>query len=818
MRVDELFKLPDEEKIKIIIEGHYSLDILDKLYLSLSTDELKLSVIDKLDKATQLFALKNLESDELKFDYLKKSEFGEKSIRSIIDEMKSDEVKIKSLSLIDDEQTKCEIIVSSVKNEDKKVEAMKLYIKSSNLRCSILERISSEKIKIDNLSLVSDSNDKMRVIRTLNIDTDDKRIKIAKVVNDDDIASDFIVDVEDEEKKIEAINMINSEHNKAKIIGTLEKDEDKIEKLGEINNEFCKAEIIIKLEADTKKLEQLDKLEDKYAKGEILLSIKSDSLKLEKLYELNFTNELDIAKVLGSLESDTLKIQEFKKLENDYAKAAVLSTLKDDNLKLEQLDNIDDEINRARVIAAIVDENIKLEKLDKFENDFAKAEIIQSIDSDEKKVEELKKLDNDLAKASIIIDLDDFFFSQKNAIEGYKNLNSNLAKQLVSNAERNSFSNTFEPSLNSRELIKQELLKNDRTYSSIGLPTNMTIGMEIESEGVMSKTIKKLYKILERQDGDKIKGWETKGDGSLDDGVEVVSPILTDNQKDVEDIYMVCEMMQKCGQTVSENCGGHIHIGADYLTSKEAYVNLFEIWGNCEEVIYKIANEKGDIPRDGIQEFSPPISSKLNDAIENCTINLESEEELDKFIEVIQEVQEERYSGLNLLNVNNGKNTIEFRIPNGSINPDTWIENARLFGRIVQISQKLAEIEKSTEIEVEEQKLLQLRNKIKDENIPEQEKLETMLELLFSEEEREVYKDRYVTNTQILEQTPEDKNPFKETKFKKVDFKKKHTKDEMQEVAMNERLENVNAVTHETTNGFRIENQIENANDRNMEE
>ena len=92
------------------------------------------------------------------------------------------------------------------------------------------------------------------------------------------------------------------------------------------------------------------------------------------------------------------------------------------------------------------------------------------------------------------------------------------------------------------------------------------------------------------------------------------------------------------------------------------------------------------------------------------------------------------------------------------------------------------------------------------------------MELLFSEEEREVYKDRYVTNTQILEQTPEDKNPFKETKFKKVDFKKKHTKDEMQEVAMNERLENVNAVTHETTNGFRIENQIENANDRNMEE
>ena len=46
--------------------------------------------------------------------------------------------------------------------------------------------------------------------------------------------------------------------------------------------------------------------------------------------------------------------------------------------------------------------------------------------------------------------------------------------------------------------------------------------------------------------------------------MEIVSPVLTDNDKDVEDVYMVCEMMKKIGQNITKRCGAHIHIGADY--------------------------------------------------------------------------------------------------------------------------------------------------------------------------------------------------------------------------------------------------------------
>lgn len=91
------------------------------------------------------------------------------------------------------------------------------------------------------------------------------------------------------------------------------------------------------------------------------------------------------------------------------------------------------------------------------------------------------------------------------------------------------------------------------------------------------------------------------------------------------------------------------------------------------------------------------ISKKVSEAIEKGTINLDSEEDLNEFIKGLQNIQENelgRSASLNLLNINNGKNTIEFRVANGTINPDIWIENVRLFGRIVQISEKLAQIEK----------------------------------------------------------------------------------------------------------------------------
>lgn len=166
---------------------------------------------------------------------------------------------------------------------------------------------------------------------------------------------------------------------------------------------------------------------------------------------------------------------------------------------------------------------------------------------------------------------------------------------------------------------------------------------------------------------------------------------------------------------------------------------------------------------------------------------MNSEEDLDQFIKGFQELQEEktgRTAAINLLNINNGKNTIEFRLPNGSINPDVWIENARLFGRIVEISEKLAQIEKKDKLELteEDKKILGLREELKKEK-PEREKMEDLLDLLFTEEEKPIYVERYNENSKLLEELPKEYNQMVNLEFAQtVDFKP-HKKDEFSDIS-----------------------------------
>lgn len=206
-----------------------------------------------------------------------------------------------------------------------------------------------------------------------------------------------------------------------------------------------------------------------------------------------------------------------------------------------------------------------------------------------------------------------------------------------------------------------------------------------------------------------------------------------------------------------------------------------------------------------------PISKKVSEAIEKGTINLDSEEDLNEFIKGLQNIQENelgRSASLNLLNINNGKNTIEFRVANGTINPDIWIENVRLFGRIVQISEKLAQIEKENQSELteEDKKLLNLMESLKEEK-PEREKMEVLLEMLFTEEERIVYRERYDENSKSLEEASKrGENKLEVLEFAKVEFR--HSIDEFSEVSW-QNLGGYKSATTETIKAVKEEKQTE---------
>ena len=155
--------------------------------------------------------------------------------------------------------------------------------------------------------------------------------------------------------------------------------------------------------------------------------------------------------------------------------------------------------------------------------------------------------------------------------------------------------------------------------------------------------------------------WKSKGDGSLKDGIEVVSPVLSGSNEDSKNIYKACYMLENLGCSTSERCGGHVHIGADFLKDKQAYLNLLEIFGDSEEILYTISNNAGEITRmGGASHYAVPISKKIENALESGKIDLKNSEDISKFASEIKEVQGDRYSGINFMNVGEGgKNTVD---------------------------------------------------------------------------------------------------------------------------------------------------------------
>ena len=273
----------------------------------------------------------------------------------------------------------------------------------------------------------------------------------------------------------------------------------------------------------------------------------------------------------------------------------------------------------------------------------------------------------------------------------------------------------------------------------IQLPEDMTIGIEIESEGQFSKLLPC-----------EIMGWKAKPEDSLFNGIEVVSPPLNSTKDNCEQIYNVCNVLNSVGQTVTEKCAAHIHIGANYLKSKQAYINLLEIIGNTEDLIYIISNKPGENLREGISEYSLPISKKLEDAFENNKINT-SDGNIEDFIKDLKEIQVNRYSGINFNNVNTEKNTIELRTANGTLDPDIWIENVNLFGGIIKVSQELAEIQNKKPENLTEEECIKIESfeKLKSDGVDKKEKLDSLLSLTVKE--KEIYLNRYEINKSLVE-------------------------------------------------------------------
>lgn len=195
-----------------------------------------------------------------------------------------------------------------------------------------------------------------------------------------------------------------------------------------------------------------------------------------------------------------------------------------------------------------------------------------------------------------------------------------------------------------KEYIKENI---DSFEGEISIPKEMTVGIEIEYLGRLSEIFKHIVKI---------DGWTFKEDTTIDEigedkGVEVTSPVLyDDNEQTTAKIKNIVGMLNKAQQYTDSSCGGHIHIGADYLTSVQAFNNLKEIWANNEKIFYIISNKEGELPREGIEDFAAPISQEMEIELEE-TIQIDDEDDLDNFKRNLAKKQKDRYKGINFKNL-----------------------------------------------------------------------------------------------------------------------------------------------------------------------
>ncbi len=322
------------------------------------------------------------------------------------------------------------------------------------------------------------------------------------------------------------------------------------------------------------------------------------------------------------------------------------------------------------------------------------------------------------------------------------------------------------------KIYKQVNFERKEYKRTMKVPPDMTVGIEIESIGVISKEIEDQAKLLD--------GWNSKKEQTVKAdnlfGVEITSPILYGkDEENTLQIQRVCEMLKNSGQFSNETCGGHIHFGANYLKTADAFKRLLEIWYNAERVIYTISNKAGEIPREFVVGYAIPLSSDfVYDFEEGKNEKIITESNLVKMKSSLVTRQSVRYDGLNFRNMfNRNKETIECRIPNGTLDPDVWIENINLFGGIIASAQKVDDLLNKKGKTPEDKQYLSNYFKLVNQPMSEEETLECLLALTIPAEDREIYRKRHRVNSALLKEDPKIDGIIKNSTYSgKISFEK----------------------------------------------
>lgn len=211
---------------------------------------------------------------------------------------------------------------------------------------------------------------------------------------------------------------------------------------------------------------------------------------------------------------------------------------------------------------------------------------------------------------------------------------------------------------------------------SLGLPKDVSFGAEIEYEHKTSSENIPTASFL----WDACRRWELAYDGSLNSGGEIRSPILHDVPKDWKDMKKICEYLTAHEVNTCKNAGGHIHVGAHILgESIPNWISFLKVYCAYENVLFRFFFGDKLSGREKMFYYAEPIARKQYRKIRYYKSS--DYTDIREFL-ANHLLYDERYHAINFYNVDKsdildteGKNTVEFRLPNGSSDHVIWQNN-----------------------------------------------------------------------------------------------------------------------------------------------
>ncbi len=440
-----------------------------------------------------------------------------------------------------------------------------------------------------------------------------------------------------------------------------------------------------------------------------------------------------VVNVLKRIDNDKLKSKMLKRCNNKDLKLYFVKSMSSDTNKIAELHHFEGDTLRLKSIA-IESTSTKLKEtvINLLDDENSKTDVAMTFKDDLRKLDLIFKVTSPHNKVNLIASLrDDTFKIQHLATDKFTKSEKTTIILSLKNKE-------FKRALLSKmytinDNTGKEFKRIDVIYDGYDdtLPRDLTFGIEIEVQGPMSKII------LESMDTlyDK---WDVKADSSLDDGVEFTSKIFTYSETTLKDIYKICEFIKGNKLYADKQCALHMHFGSRFLKNYDSWFWLYYIYCTCERIFYLISNEPGQLPRDGIKQHAMFVSKKAS----NFLMNYDGTLDLNDFIREFQKHFFFHYQGINISNIGIKMNTIEFRAPNGTTNPEIIVQNLILYGNLMRLARELSYLPPTEKT----------YNLIKafDNDIAEEERLELLLDLLFKDEKnKKIFRTRYLINKDL---------------------------------------------------------------------